>query len=63
MKRMLKYFREFYKQAGSAVLLYFGLTIVHKFLAFISPPAIQHLIDSVVGGDSQAFFHWYLMYS
>lgn len=56
MKRMLKYFREFYKQAGSAVLLYFGLTIIHKFLAFISPPAIQHLIDSVVGGDSQAFF-------
>ena len=38
MQRMMRYFRQFYAQCGKAVLLYLLLTIVHKILAFISPP-------------------------
>ena len=55
MKRMMRYFRQFYAQCGKAVLLYLLLTIIHKILAFISPPAVQWLIDAVIAGDGNGF--------
>lgn len=51
MKRIIRYFRDFYAHCGGAVIGYLLLTIVHKILAFISPPAAQRLIDAVIGGS------------
>lgn len=55
MKKILRYFRDFYRQCGGLVLGYLALTIVHKTLAFVSPPALQRLIDAVIGGDRGEF--------
>ena len=51
MKRIIRYFRDFYAHCGGAVIGYLLLTIIHKILAFISPPAAQRLIDAVIGGS------------
>ena len=54
MKRIIRYFRDFYAHCGEAVIGYLLLTIVHKILAFISPPAAQRLIDAVIGGSGSS---------
>ena len=56
MQRMMRYFRQFYAQCGKAVLLYLLLTIVHKILAFISPPITQWLIDAAIAGNASEFW-------
>ena len=52
----MRYFRQFYAQCGKAVLLYLLLTIVHKILAFISPPITQWLIDAAIAGNASEFW-------
>lgn len=51
MRKILAYFREFYKHNRWLLLLYLLLTILHKTLAFISPIALQRLIDALVAGN------------
>lgn len=51
MRKIIAYFREFYKHNRWLLLLYLLLTILHKTLAFISPIALQRLIDALVAGN------------
>ena len=51
MRKIIAYFREFYRQNRWLLLLYLVLTILHKALAFVSPLALQRLIDALVAGN------------
>lgn len=55
MREIIAYFKKFYQKHGWLVILYGFLTVLHKVTAFITPQALEKLIDAAVNRNMSVF--------